>query len=492
MTIAIDADFCTTPYLHQLKEFELYAEDPARALLWQMRTGKTKVIIDTACHLYSTAKIRTVLVFAPNGVHENWARRELPTHHWKTINYATFVWKTALKNDKDQKELLQRVLRYQSLAWLCFSSSTMIREDVRSIIAAALKRQPAMVVFDESHEYRTPGSRRSYMARAVARRCEYRRILTGTLAENSPLHVWGQYELLGKGALGFETFGEFEREFAVYDNIQTSKGRAFKSLREYVNLDKLQKRIADWSSIVLRADCKDLPDIFRRERRVKLSKAQEKAYKEIHKDMELELENGEVISVGDSVSRLLRLQQVLSGYVRDPEKNTHILPGPNLRLEALLEEIQALGCRVIVWCQFQYDIDLVSKAMRDAGRKVVEYHGRISSEAKTLAREAMAPGTGAEGPDLVGQAQAGGSGLDLSAAGAILWYSHTFNAIVRRQADERATAVGGGNVQIIDLVAPGVDEYILENVLKKTTIADALSRDGLKEVLARTALPDKM
>lgn len=48
---AIMADFKTVPYIHQLKEFERSAELPARALLWQMRTGKSKLTVDTACHL---------------------------------------------------------------------------------------------------------------------------------------------------------------------------------------------------------------------------------------------------------------------------------------------------------------------------------------------------------------------------------------------------------------------------------------------------------
>lgn len=45
----LEADFKTSPYEHQLLEFERYGLDRARALLWTMRTGKTKVIIDTAC-----------------------------------------------------------------------------------------------------------------------------------------------------------------------------------------------------------------------------------------------------------------------------------------------------------------------------------------------------------------------------------------------------------------------------------------------------------
>ena len=98
-------------------------------------------------------------------------------------------------------------------------------------------------------------------------------------------------------------------------------------------------------------------------------------------------------------------------------------------------------------------------------------------------REAFAPESTYPVDVLVGHPKSGGQGLDLSAAQKIIWYSHTFDAIIRSQADERATMVGGENIPIIDLVAPGVDKYILKNVLKKVSIAEALVREGMRDVL---------
>ena len=90
------ADFKTEPYSHQLREFEQHRESEARALLWQMRTGKTKAVVDAACHLASKGLIDAVVVLAPNGVHENWIRRELPAHHWESVEYGAHCWKTSL------------------------------------------------------------------------------------------------------------------------------------------------------------------------------------------------------------------------------------------------------------------------------------------------------------------------------------------------------------------------------------------------------------
>jgi hypothetical protein len=43
-------------------------------------TGKTKVIIDNAAYLYAQDKITALVVVAPNGVHRNWLRKEIPAH----------------------------------------------------------------------------------------------------------------------------------------------------------------------------------------------------------------------------------------------------------------------------------------------------------------------------------------------------------------------------------------------------------------------------
>jgi len=59
--------FKTKPYDHQLEAFNLSCEVESFALLMEQGTGKTKVIIDTAAHLFGLGRIDAVLVVAPNG-----------------------------------------------------------------------------------------------------------------------------------------------------------------------------------------------------------------------------------------------------------------------------------------------------------------------------------------------------------------------------------------------------------------------------------------
>lgn len=510
MTIeaALFADFKTPPFIHQLREMEDSAEKPSRALLWQMRTGKTKLTVDTACHLAREQKIDAVVVIAPNGVHENWIRRELPAHHWESVPRDTLCWRTSIAGTKaegwlpayerrgwrEQHEAFwQRAERLltcsDALAWFSFASETMTRKDVRNLVARIMRRKKrVMLVVDESDDFGAPDSKKTHMIRAMAKKCAYRRILSGTVVENSPLRAWSQYEILEPGALGFDKYSDFTARFARYERETNKRGQSYPVLAEYVNLDELKERMARHSSVVLRSDCADLPGLVRSRRLVRMTDEQRDLYRQLHRTFLLELDDGTELSVGENTSRLVKLQQVASGFVFDEFKRLHVIPGGNPRLDDLVDEVELTGGKTVVWCAFRQDMDLVSAALRARGRRVVEYHGRSTDDEKAYAREAFAPGSKAPVDDLVGHPKSAGRGLNLSDAGKIIWYSHTFDAVVRSQADERATEMGGRNVPVVDLVAAPVDEYVLDTVMEKVDVAEDVSRSGLKRVLQRLGL----
>jgi hypothetical protein len=509
LAAAISADFVLPPYLHQLEEFEISSDMECRALFWNMRTGKTKVVIDTACHLYKEGKIDAVCIIAPNGVHENWIRRELPRHLWRnSMKHRALYWDTKvageaggnsygeIKRFRWEQERLDWWAKARELLdakdflpWFALASDTMTRKDVRRLATRITKRRKkVLIVFDESHDFRTPGAKRTAMARALAKRCAFRRILSGTPVENSPLHSWSQFELLEPGALGFSTYGDFKDHHAVYVERKTKGGRKYSALDHYKNLKKLRERMAKFTSVVLRSDCEDLPDLVHETREIELTERQKRIYAKLLKEFKVELRKGLLVSIGAKTQKLIKLQQVTSGFLKDEYGALHRIPGGNPKLDALVEEVRLAGGKCIVWCAFREDMDQSVKALRKAGFKVLEYHGRTNAIEKRKVREAFAPESKYEVDVLVGHPKSGGQGLDLSAARKIIWFSHTFDAIIRGQADERATMVGGKNIPIIDLVAPGVDRYILQNILKKTSVADALTREGMKKALRRLSL----
>lgn len=497
----LDAEWKWFPYHHQLREFEAHCDAPARSLAWHMRTGKSKAVIDKACHLYKRDKIDGVLIFAPNGVHSNWGEVEFPKHLWPGIECHPMVWRSRVASEragngvplqgylewaKEQAAWWERVAGIKQaggLAVLCVNSESMVRADVRKVVAKFIKHRRVFVVFDESDDFGTPGSKRTKMARALSKRCPYRAILSGTQTLSSPLAAWSQFELLEPGALGFDTYAEFEDTYAEKE-IRKIHGRKFEKIVGYNNLEDLRERMARWTSVVLREDVDDMPAINSRQRYVQPSEQQERVAQAIRDSFMLEIEEWESFSIGARADRLRKLQQCYNGFVFDEFGDAHVLPGPNPRLDALQEEAYRAPGKFIVWCQYQPDIDAVCERLRACGHDVFEYHGRVSDKRKAANKSGFI--THAKKCALVGHPQSCGRGQDFSVASTVIWYSHTFAARFREQAKERATAVGGGNIEMVDLIVPGPDQLILSTVEERIDVADFLSGVGLKEFLEAT------
>jgi hypothetical protein len=69
-------------WTHQAREYRIGRDKRARALIWPMRSGKSKACIDKACYQFEQGRIEGVIVIAPNGVHLNWTHNEIPKWGW--------------------------------------------------------------------------------------------------------------------------------------------------------------------------------------------------------------------------------------------------------------------------------------------------------------------------------------------------------------------------------------------------------------------------
>jgi SNF2 family DNA or RNA helicase len=482
-----DFPFRLPNYAHQAAEFERHRDDDARALLWQMRTGKTKSILDTVCYRHADRRdIDGLLVIAPNGVHVNWVRRQLPLHMWGCVDYSAHAYQSSEAHKQKHARSLEACLSYRAgLAVLAINSESLRYDKVKDIIKRFLKGRRVFLVADESHNFRSPGSKRTKTIRGLARKCHVRRILTGTMASNSPLAAFSQYEILEAGALGFTRFSDFESRFATFTEKKNGAGQTYRLLNGYVNQDELQASIARWSSVVLREDVDDMPALLLDEVTVALSEELHEHYRTLLKEYILEFEDGGEVDAVDGGVRLMKLQQILSGFVVDSagELRELVTDEQNPRLQALLQQVEGSTGKNIIWCKYQEDIKRVVRALTAAGRNVVEYHGRIHSQSKRQAAiDAFMHDP--KVTDFIGQPAAAGAGLDLSIAETVHWYSHTFDLIERDQAMERATQIGGKSIVVLDYVVPDtVDEYILKTLARKRSVSDELTGAGLRDRL---------
>ena len=496
MTRPISYPFKTKPYTHQEKEFKLYKDFESRALIWQMRTGKTKAMIDLACYLWTRCEIDAVIVVAPNNVHLNWHRRELGIHHWLSVPYSSFVWKASeAKTLEFEKGFLAIRKETKKLCWYMVNTEGMAHNIARDYISLfARSKWRILLIVDEIHEFRWATSKRSAGLRALAERVAYKRILSANPIDNSPLHAFAEFEILDKGALGFKKFSEFEARYAVKGPIYVPGGyrsdgtkkaaRKQETVVGFTNQAELRTRIAYWSSLVMRADCEDLPKLIRGQAVFELSDVQKKLHNALVSETLARLDSGEIIPPAEGGVLTIRLQQIASGFIVGAEGEiVELVNQPNNpRMITLLECLREVPGKFIVWCKFREDVVRVTKMLKDNGYPSVHYYGGTTPKQRVLHEEQFRNNPEIKG--LVGQFQAGGQGLDFSEAEDIFWYSHTSDLLRRKQADERATKIGGKSIAVTDIVGLGTgDEKMLLALEAKNVTADYLTGYGLRAYL---------
>ena len=204
-----------------------------------------------------------------------------------------------------------------------------------------------------------------------------------------------------------------------------------------------------------------------------------------------------------AITRLLRLQQITCGYLPtdDEDEPLYVIPGANRRLDLLCDLIEAQQQKTIVWARFQMDITLILAELKKRGIKAVRYDGLVNdderAEAKALfqgeralydrgqvvGRETIPPEEQAQ--VFVGNPAAGATGLTLTAAKTVIYYSNSFKLIDRLQSEDRAHRIGQDNsVLYIDLVAEDtVDEKVVEALRNKFNVASQITGDRLKDWL---------
>jgi hypothetical protein len=476
-------------WAHQHNEIEDHWFTRARALLWSMRTGKTRTIIKTADRLHRYGDLLGVLILAPNGVHGNWITRELPK--WAPRDRVEMSWDSNASRQKTaaflaaRSRLLARRGLGDAIRWLAVNDEALINPRCQELIQEfrLLCHDRILMVADESTMFRRASADRTRIARGLAHKLWWKRILEGTALLNSPLHAFTQYELLQKGALGFENWTDFQARYAVYvQKREKFTNRSYKMLDHYQNLDELRERMARWSSVVMREDCHDMPPLLTYQVDVQMSDKQVRAYKKMAKEMMLDLESGDFVEALNGGAKMIKLHQIVGGFINNKQGDPETIDDNPPILDAMEREVTGHGGKTIVWCRFQEDIRRVVARLEKIGLGVVQYHGDVSRRDRDSAIDRF------QNDPLVtvfvGQPQAGGRGLDLSAADLIVWYSLTPDAIVTEQANERATQMAGKAVNLAILTtANTVHDLIWANNQGKVVLADQVGGRGLRDLL---------
>ena len=259
---------------------------------------------------------------------------------------------------------------------------------------------------------------------------------------------------------------------------------SFNKIVSFKNLEELAELLRKFSSRVLKKHCLDLPSKTYTIREVSLHPEQLQHYMTMKKAALVILED-DTIFAQEAMTQLLRLQQILCGYLPVDDEGT-LVDIPTRRLDALMETVEETSGKIIIWARFRKDIQRIEEALvKKYGRESVgSYYGDTSeADRDDLVRNFSDPDH--ETRFFVGNPQTAGRGLTLVSANTVIYYSNDFNLESRTQSEDRCHRIGQEQpVTYIDLLAEGtVDEHIVRTLQNKIALAGAALGEEMRQWL---------
>ena len=381
------------------------------------------------------------LVVCPRSVIHNWAREA-----------ATFV--------PDRSLCLYHGAGRQILpADLTLTTYATLRRD-----AVALSSEVwDAIVLDEAQAIKNPESQVAQAAYGL--QAEFRLSLSGTPVENRLDELWSQMHFTNPGFLGGRSHFSARYEKPILAGDATALARLRARLEPFV-LRRLKKEVAA-----------DLPPRTETTLYSELGEDERETYEALRETSRREI--GAKFSNGGNVmsalEALLRLRQAAC--------HRGLLPGVDAagssKVEALLgalEDVVAGGHKALVFSQWTQFLDRIESSLGAAGLSSVRLDGATRDRAAVVDRFQQDPDVSV----FLISLQAGGTGLNLTAADHVFFMDPWWNPAVEQQAADRAHRIGQDRpVMVYRLVSKDtVEERVLALQERKRGLADATLTEG--------------
>ncbi|NFA43987.1 DEAD/DEAH box helicase [Clostridium botulinum] len=429
----------------------------ASGLFLDMGMGKTVsslTAIDNLLFLGDTGK---VLVIAPKRVAEDtWSTEIEKWDHLKNLRISTVLGTPKQRIEAVEKDADIYVTNRENVVWLVdnyFKSwkwDTCIIDELSSFKSSKAKR------------FRALKKVRPYFKRIIG--------LTGTPAPNSLIDLWPQVYLLDGGErLGKTITGYRERYFTPGDRNQFVVFNY--NLKDGAE-EAIHNKISDICVSMKAKDYLDLPERIDNKIYIDLPKKVKDQYRELEKDLIIQLDNEDITATNSAVLTG-KLLQMCNGAVYSEGKE--IVEVHDEKLNALMDIIEAAnGKPVLIFYSFKHDLIRIQEFLKKNKLKGQELDGP----------EDIKKWNNGEIPILLLHPASAGHGLNLQYGGNIVvWFGLTWSLELYQQANARLHRQGQKETVIIHHII--AKNTVDEDVIKALTNKEVNQNILLEAVKAR-------
>jgi len=287
--------------------------------------------------------------------------------------------------------------------------------------------------------------------------------LTGTPIENSLAELWSIFDFLMPGYLF--PYAYFAREYErpiVKDQDEQKQAQLKKLISPFILRRRKQEVL------------KELPDKIETTLTIKFTEDEQKLYlanlSQVNMELQdkLQMEQANAIAI---LAMLTRLRQICC----EPRVLYENIETPSSKILACLDLIRQLrdnGKKVLLFSSFTSVLDLIHEALSAEG---ISHCTLTGSTDKVKRRELVAKFQEDDTTVFLISLKAGGTGLNLTAAEAVIHFDPWWNMSAQNQATDRAHRIGQENtVQVFKLIMKdSIEEKIQLLQEAKKDLADA-------------------
>lgn len=299
--------------------------------------------------------------------------------------------------------------------------------------------------------------------------------MSGTPVENRLMEYWSIMEAANPGLLG--TPATFKKDFAEPIEVAHDTDTADRFKR--VTAPFIMRRMKTDKSII-----SDLPEKITTDEYCRLTNEQIAIYQAIVKKNLARLNDGlsDFERRGVVLQLIIQLKQLCNTPLQYEKKSPYNKPensGKMQRLFEILDELAETGRKVLIFTQFKEMGKLLQKWIGEhTGKKPEFIHGGVDTAQRQKIVDAFQNDRNQK--VLVLSLKAAGTGLNLTAASAVIHYDLWWNPAVENQATDRAFRIGQKQtVNVYRLIsAETFEEKINAMIEAKKALADMTVESG--------------
>ncbi|MGX8833753.1 SNF2-related protein [Amedibacillus sp. YH-ame6] len=316
------------------------------------------------------------------------------------------------------------------------------------------------VILDEAQNIKNQKTKNAISVKKL--KAKHKIAMSGTPIENSLAELWSIFDFLMPNYLYNYHYFQKHYENDIVKNNNEEKQQKLKKLVTPFILRRTKKDVL-----------KELPDKIDRYYQISFSEEEHKLYLAHLAQVNKELQSMMEADVPDKIAILAMLTK-LRQLCCEPRLLFENIEEPSTKLKTCLELIESLRenkQKVLLFSGFTSMLDLIAEELTMRGISFYMLTGKTSKEDR---RKLVAQFQKDDTTVFLISLKAGGTGLNLTSAEAVIHYDPWWNQSAQNQATDRAHRIGQTkNLQVFKLVMKNsIEEKIQELQLKKKELAD--------------------